>query len=71
MFAGCTSVESYRFTFIGCGNLTGKAPKLWLTGDNSKENGFKGTPDGYNCFMGCEGLENYNEIPEYWKYEPM
>ena len=71
MFAGCTSVESYRFTFIGCGNLTGKAPELWLTGDNSKENGFKGTPDGYNCFMGCKGLENYNEIPEYWKYEPM
>ena len=71
MFEGCTSVESYRFTFIGCGNLTGKAPELWLTGDNSEENGFKGTPDGENCFMGCEGLENYDEIPEYWKNAPI
>ena len=67
MFEGCKSVESYRNTFRGCYNLKGKAPKLWLTGDNSEENGYGGTPDGENCFNGCTGLENYDEIPEYWK----
>ena len=67
MFEGCKSVESYRNTFSGCYNLKGKAPKLWLTGDNSEENGYGGTPDGGGCFNGCTGLENYDEIPEYWK----
>ena len=67
MFEGCKSVESYRNTFSGCYNLKGKAPKLWLTGDNSEENGYGGTPDGGSCFNGCTGLENYDEIPEYWK----
>ena len=67
MFEGCTSVESYAHTFYRCYNLTGKAPELWLTGDNSEENSFAGTPDGENCFRGCEGLENYDEITEHWK----
>ena len=70
MFEGCESVESYRWTFSGCYNLTGKAPELWLTGDNSEENDYAGTPDGGNCFRGCTGLENYEEIPEYWKNRP-
>ena len=70
MFEGCTNVESYIETFRDCYNLTGKAPKLWLTGDNSEENGYSGTPNGINCFTGCTGLENYDEIPNYWKNAP-
>ena len=66
VFDGCDNVTSYYRTFYYCINLTGKAPELWLTGTNSKENGYKGNPDGENCFNECEKLDNYEEIPEYW-----
>ena len=67
IFDGCNSVTDYRRTFRGCDRLTGKAPELWLIGTNSEENGYQGNPDGLNCFAGCEGLDNYEEIPNYWK----
>lgn len=49
--------------FNKCEHLEGIAPELWsLTSDTT------GTKiiDGLNCFRGCERLENYNDIPEYW-----
>ena len=67
MFEGCESVKSYEITFHGCTSLTGKAPELWLTGTNSEGNYYAGEPDGRNCFLGCTGLENYDDIPDYWK----
>ena len=70
IFDGCTNVETYRNTFGFCENLTGEAPELWLTGTNSEENNYIGTPDGFNCFVGCKKLTNYNEIPDYWKNMP-
>lgn len=71
IFEGCENVESYQQTFLDCVNLTGNAPELWLTGTNSKENNYKGTPNGPGCFAGCRKLTNYNEIPDYWKALPM
>ena len=70
LFKNCKKVENFRGTFHGCDSLTGNAPELWKRGTNSEENNYAGNPDGRNCFIGCEGLENYNEIPNYWKSYP-
>ena len=70
LFDNCENVENFRHTFYGCASLTGNAPELWKRGTNSEENNYAGNPDGRNCFIGCEGLENYNEIPNYWKSYP-
>ena len=67
IFEGCTKVETYSATFNGCYNLTGKAPELWFKVPNGEENDYIGRPDGAGCFRECKGLENYDEIPEYWK----
>ena len=66
IFEGCDNVESYECTFGRCFNLTGKAPELWLRVPNGEENDYIGIPDGEGCFGGCEKLDNYDVIPEYW-----
>ena len=68
LFDNCQKVERFYSTFNGCTSLTGHAPELWKRGTNSEENNYRGNPKGNGCFAGCEGLENYNEIPDYWKY---
>ena len=70
LFKNCKKVENFRGTFHGCDSLTGNAPELWTRGTNSEENNYHGNPDGFNCFMGCKGLENYDVIPHYWKSMP-
>lgn len=67
LFDNCENVENFLHTFFGCASLTGNAPELWKRGTNSEENNYVGNPDGRNCFAGCEGLENYDVIPHYWK----
>ena len=67
MFTNCTKITSFLMCFRNCTNLTGKAPELWLLGTNSKENNYQGSPNGAGCFAGCTGLDNYDEIPDYWK----
>ena len=66
-FGNCKKVESFKGTFWGCSMLTGNAPELWKRGTNSEENEYKGNPNGEDCFAVCGGLENWNEIPDYWK----
>ena len=66
IFEGCDNVKSYIVTFEYCFNLTGKAPELWLKVPNGEKNDYIGTPDGKGCFGGCEKLDNYDDIPEYW-----
>ena len=70
LFDNCENVENFRHTFYGCASLTGNAPELWKRGTNSEENNYEENPDGRNCFTRCKGLENYNEIPNYWKSYP-
>ena len=60
-------VQNISKCFTECENLTGEAPALWLEGTNSNENAYQGSPDGFACFYNCTGLDNYDEIPEYWK----
>ena len=67
IFYGCDNVKSYIYTFFRCINLEGKAPELWLTGTNSEENDYEGSPNGMACFTDCTKLDNYDEIPPYWK----
>ena len=67
LFDNCKEVELFFKTFFYCEKITGNAPELWKRGTNSEENNYAGNPDGRNCFAGCEGLENYDVIPYYWK----
>ena len=71
LFANCdwNKVQSLANCFANCENLEGSAPELWLKGTNSEENNYQGIPDGLACFTGCVNLDNYDEIPEYWKME--
>lgn len=72
LFVNCTKIENFRLTFYNCTKLTGNLEenlKLWLRGSNSQENSYKGNPDGEGCFYKCKGLDNYEEIPEYWRKE--
>ena len=68
IFDGCDNVTNFKGTFKKCYNLTGKAPELWLRVEGgTEENGYKGIPDGNECFEGCGKLDNFVDIPEYWK----
>ena len=67
IFKDCEKVTDYVGTFSNCSSLTGNAPELWLLGTNSETNGYQGYPDGDACFYGCSSLDNYSEIPNYWK----
>ena len=67
LFDNCKKVESFKGTFWGCYRLTGNAPELWKRGTNSEENEYNGNPNGEDCFAVCRGLENWDEIPDYWK----
>ena len=67
LFDNCKKVESFKGTFWGCSMLTGNAPELWKRGTNSEENEYNGNPNGEDCFAVCGGLENWDEIPDYWK----
>ena len=68
LFSNCENVEYFGDCFKGCTNLTGNAPELWLRVPNGEQNGYKGIPDGEACFYNCTKLENYEQIPGYWKY---
>ncbi len=72
IFEGCNldNVREFTECFHNCGSLEGSAPELWLTGTNSEENNYIASPDGHACFYGCTSLENYDEIPAYWKAMP-
>ena len=68
IFDGCSNVTNFEGTFRNCSNLVGKAPELWLrVEDGTEENGYIGIPDGNECFGGCTKLDNYEDIPDYWK----
>ena len=73
IFEGCNldNVRDFNDCFLNCESLEGSAPELWLTGTNSEENNYIDSPDGHACFYGCTSLENYDEIPEYWKDTPV
>lgn len=56
--------------FSNCTSLTGNAIPLWLSVPNGEANGYRGIPDGMNCFYNCTMLNDYEQIPGYWKDYP-
>ncbi|MGN1327299.1 MAG: leucine-rich repeat protein [Clostridia bacterium] len=70
LFANCPNVTSFYCTFYDCTGLTGNASELWERVPDGETNGYIGIPDGNACFYGCTNLNNYEQIPEYWKAVP-
>lgn len=73
LFDHCTAATDFSVCFYGCSALTGETPysmvdgkkiKLW---ERSPENGFAKVTSYINCFIGCEVLSDYAEIPAGWK----
>ncbi len=64
LFDNCSKVEKFDKTFYMCSNLKGKSIELWKR-NNEKIAEDKG---GFGCFFLCEGLEDYQDIPEYWRH---
>ena len=60
-------MQSFEWTFAYCTSLTEDAIPLWERVENGSSNGFEGEPDGNGCYYGCNGLDDYNNIPDYWK----
>ena len=67
LFDNCQNVTDFYGTFDSCTNLTGDPIPLWERVENGAENGYKGNPDGMGCYYNCQKLNNYNNIPEYWR----
>ena len=63
LFANCPSVIDFSYTFHMCEKLEGKSIHLWEEGREgiNEENG------GFGCYTGCYNLEDYEEIPRFWK----
>ena len=69
LFANCLNVTNFEGTFYECTGLTGEPIKLWERVPNGSTNDYKGTPDGGGCYYNATGLNNYENIPEYWRSE--
>ena len=64
-FKGCNNVKTYKKTFYNCSSLIGQAIPLWLlvaNGDYWNE-----TPDGWECYYNCINLDDFEDIPKYWR----
>ena len=67
-FKGCNNVKTYKKTFYNCSSLTGRAIPLWLLVENGEETGYKGIPNVKRCYYNCTNLDDFEDIPEYWRY---
>ena len=67
LFANCPNVTNFRGTFYECTGLTGEPIKLWKRVLNGSTNNYIGEPNGYGCYCNATGLNNYENIPEYWR----
>lgn len=69
-FNGCKKITDFTEAFANCENLKGSTPvdengyKLW---ERAGKPGYPETIDGRFCFHGCTKLDDYDEIPYYWK----
>ena len=63
LFANCLNVTNFGSTFYKCTGLTGEPIKLWERVPNGSTN----EPDGGGCYYNATGLNNYENIPEYWR----
>ena len=71
LFENCLYVTNFGGTFYKCIGLTGEPIKLWKRVLNGSTNNYIGKPDGYGCYYNATGLNNYENIPEYWREESL
>ena len=64
LFDNCLNATRFYGTFEGCVNLKGKSIDLW----NRNTEYVNENRGGNGCYRWCENLEDYNSIPDYWKY---
>ena len=69
LFGNCLNAQNFAGTFAGCTGLTGNPIPLWERVKNGSENGYQGNPDGFGCYCECKNLNNYYDIPEYWRMD--
>ncbi len=67
LFSNCLNVENFGQTFWHCTNLTGNAINSWQRVPNGESNDYIGIPDGSACYGECTNLNDYLNIPEYWR----
>ena len=63
LFANCPNVTGFEGTFSGCSSLTGKPIQLW----NEGRKGIDENNGGSGCYSGCTKLDDYGNIPSYWR----
>ena len=78
LFANCPNVTDFHGTFTECTNLTGNAIPLWERVEGYENLDFEDidawmetNPRGEGCYYNCTKLNNYNNIPMYWKSSPL
>ena len=67
LFANCPNVTNFRGTFYECTGLTGEPIKLWERVPNGSTNNYIGKPNGEGCYYKATELNDYENIPEYWR----
>ena len=77
LFANCPNATDFYATFAECTNLTGNAIPLWERVEGYENLDFEDidawvetNPRGEGCYYNCTKLNNYNNIPMYWKSSP-
>lgn len=69
--------KAVRFagTFFGCGSLTSESPYTVIDGEKVHlyeriyhPDHFNAPIDHFDCFNGCDKLEDWNQIPGVWRY---
>lgn len=72
LFDKCKKVTNFTRSFSGCSSLLGSSPYTEVSDnrvhlyERDTSNGFS-VPVGEKCFFGCTGLEDYADIPAFWK----
>ena len=67
LFANCLKVTNFVGTFYRCTGLTGEPIKLWERVPNGSTNNYIGKPNGEGCYYKATELNDYENIPEYWR----
>lgn len=69
LFSKNSLISNFSKTFYNCSSLRGNTPKdqygeLW---ERQGQSGLPSYIQRTDCFYGCTGLTNYNDIPTAWR----
>ena len=68
LFANCPNVTRFDYAFVDCINLKGKSIQLWNE-EYRQAKGITRNSGGEGCYANCENLDDYADIPDYWKMD--